>query len=501
MGNIVEERIKLPALREKVITSEEAVRVVEDGMRIATSGTTSSGYPLSFFKALAESAKEDRGFKIDLWSAAPLGPEVDGKLSEIGILNRRLCHQANPIMANAINKGEVLYSDMGPYAFPNQIRYGFFDDLDLTIIEAIELTEEGNIVPSTCIADSPTLIRAAKKVIVEINTNLPLEMAGIHDIVIPDNPPNRYPIGINTPRDRVGTPYIPVDPNKILGIIISSEPNRVPPGEEISEESQRIAQHLIAFFENEISHGRLPTNLLPLQTGLGSLGGAFLVELGRSDFTNLQTFSALLNDAILDLIDLGKIDIASGSGLYFSSEGLERFYGDIKKYKRFVILRPVDISTYPELIQRLGVIAFNGAVEIDIYGHVNSSHVSGGKILTGVAGSIEYARNGFLSIFMTPSVGKGGEISRIVPMVTHVDHTEHDVHIVVTEQGLADLRGLDPRERAKTIIDTCAHPDYKLSLMDYFKKAQSEVGGHEPHLLDDAFSFHRRLKEKGSMKI
>lgn len=500
MQDLIKERIRHASSREKVVSAEEAAGFVRDGTRIATSGTTASGYPLSFFKALVRRAEEKSDIKIDLWSAAPLGPEVDGKLPEVGILNRRLCHQANPVMAKAINRGEVLYSDMGPYVFPNQIRYGFFDQLDLTIIEAIALTEEGNIVPSTCIADSPTLIRAANKVIVEINTNLPLEMAGMHDIVIPDNPPNRYPIGITTPRDRVGTPYIPVDPNKIIGIVISSEPNRVSPREEISEESSKIAQHLISFFETEVALGRLPKNLLPLQTGLGSLGGAFLIELGKSGFTKLQTFSALLNDAILDLIDIGKIDIASGSGLYFSSEGLDKFYGDIEKYRRFIILRPVDISTYPELIQRLGVLAFNGAVEIDIYGHVNSSHVSGGRILTGVAGSIEYARNGYLSIFMTPSIGKGGHISRIVPMVTHVDHTEHDVHIVVTEQGLADLRGLDPRERAREIVNKCAHPDYKAPLMDYFERACSAVNGHEPQLLEEAFSFHRRLTENGSMK-
>lgn len=501
MDDLIKERIKQVALREKIISPEEAVGFVKDGMRIATSGTTSSGYPVSFFRALSRKEKNADQFKLDLWSAAPLGPEVDGDLVEAGIINRRLCHQANPIMAKAINKGKVLYSDMGPYIFPNQIRYRFFDDLDLTIVEAVEITEEGNIIPSTCVAESPTLIQAAHKVIVEINMNLPLEMTGIHDIIIPDNPPHRSAIPINTPSDRVGTPYIPINSDKILGVIISNESSKVPPREEINEESRKIAQHLITFFEKEVSKGRLPKNLLPLQTGLGSLGGAFLKELGKSSFTNLQTFSALLNDSILELIDSGRMKFASGSGLYFSSEGLEQFYKGIEKYKKVMILRPVDISTYPELIQRLGVIALNGAVEVDIYGHINSSHVSGGRVLTGVAGSIEYARNGYLSIFMTPSIGKRGDISRIVPMVPHVDHTEHDVHIIVTEQGLADLRGMDPKERAQEIINRCAHPDYKPLLMDYFRKAQSEVGGHEPQILEEAFSFHRRLKEKGSMKI
>jgi succinyl-CoA:acetate CoA-transferase len=292
-----------------------------------------------------------------------------------------------------------------------------------------------------------------------------------------------------------------VDPLKIAGIIISREPMRSIPEEGTTEESDQIAHHLIAFFENEVSKGKMPDTLFPLQTGLGSLGKAILKRLGESDFEGLQTFSALLNDAVLDLMDLGKLAFVSGTGLYFSSEGFNRFYENIQEYKKMIILRPVDISAHPELIQRLGVIALNGAVEVDIYGHINSSHIGGGRVITGVAGSIEYARNGALSVFMTPSIGKRGDISRIVPMVAHVDHTEHDVHVIVTEQGVADIRGLDPRKRAMKIINHCAHPDYRPLLMEYFERAKSEVGGHEPQMLDEAFTFHKRLKETGSMKI
>jgi len=500
-ADVIKERVKQTALRERIVSPDQAAGLVRNGMRIATGGSISSGYPIAFFKALSKRSESSIPFKIDIWSGAPLGPEIDGNLVEAGMVRRRLCHQANPIMAKAINKGEILYADMGPYIFANQVRYGFFGDLDLAVIEAVQITEEGYIIPSTCVADCPTLVLAAEKVVVEINENLPLEMTGIHDILVPGNPPSRRAVPINSPGDRVGTPHIPIDSAKIAGIIVSREASRPIPREGISEESRQIAHHLIRFFEGEVSKGIMPKNLFPLQTGLGSIGEAILKGLGESDFMDLRTFSALLNDSILDLIDKGKITCASGTGLYFSSEGFGRFYENIEKYKEVIILRPVDISTFPELIQRLGVIALNGAVEVDIYGHVNSSHIRGGRVITGVAGSIEYARNGFLSIFMATSTGKKGDISRVVPMVTHVDHTEHDVHIIVTEQGLADLRGLDPRERALEIVNCCAHPDYKPLLMEYFEKAESEVGGHEPQLLDEAFSLHRRLKETGSMKV
>jgi succinyl-CoA:acetate CoA-transferase len=501
IDDAIKERVKHPALRERIVSPGEAAKLVKNAMRIGTSGSLSSGYPIAFFKALSERSRSSDAFKIDVWSAAPIVPEVDGNLVEAGMVQRRLCHQANPIMAKMINKGEISYTDMGPYAFANQVRYGFFGDLDLAVIEAVQITEEGNIVPSTCVADSPSLVQAAKTVIVEINEHLPLEMAGMHDIVIPENAPNRQPLLINTPADRVGTAFIPVDPLKIAGIIISSEPMRSIPEEGTTEESDQIAHHLITFFENEVSKGKMPAALFPLQTGLGSLGKAILKRLGESNFEGLQTFSALLSDAVLDLIDLGKMSFVSGTGLYFSSEGFNRFYKNIEEYKKMIILRPVDISAHPELIQRLGVIALNGAVEVDIYGHINSSHIGGGRVITGVAGSIEYARNGALSVFMTPSIGKRCDISRIVPMVAHVDHTEHDVHVIVTEQGVADIRGLDPRERAVKIINHCAHPDYRPLLMEYFERAKSEVGGHEPQMLDEAFIFHKRLKETGSMKI
>ncbi len=73
--------------------------------------------------------------------------------------------------------------------------------------------------------------------------------------------------------------------------------------------------------------------------------------------------------------------------------------------------------------------------------------------------------------------------------------------IIVTEQGLADLRYLSPVERAEEIISRCAHPDYKPLLESYLKKARQEVGGHEPQIMEEASSFHLRLKAKGSMKL
>jgi succinyl-CoA:acetate CoA-transferase len=182
------------------------------------------------------------------------------------------------------------------------------------------------------------------------------------------------------------------------------------------------------------------------------------------------------------------MDFASATALSLSTEAAVTFNHEIEFLRDRIVLRPQEISNHPEVIRRLGVIAMNGLIEADIYGNVNSTHVRGTSIMNGIGGSGDFARNAYLSIFMTPSTAKHGAVSCIVPMATHVDHTEHDVQILVTEQGLADLRGLSPRQRARIIIDKTAHPTFRPALSDYFERAcRLSPGKHTPHLLEEAF--------------
>jgi succinyl-CoA:acetate CoA-transferase len=124
----------------------------------------------------------------------------------------------------------------------------------------------------------------------------------------------------------------------------------------------------------------------------------------------------------------------------------------------------------------------------------------GSRMMNGIGGSGDFARNAFLSCFVSASTAKGGAISTIVPMVSHVDHTEHDVHVIITEQGIADLRGLPPRLRASLVIDNCAHPDYRDALHEYTERARHRAYGlHTPHDIGEALSWHARFIETGSM--
>ncbi|MFR3499614.1 MAG: acetyl-CoA hydrolase/transferase C-terminal domain-containing protein, partial [Paraclostridium bifermentans] len=267
----------------------------------------------------------------------------------------------------------------------------------------------------------------------------------------------------------------------------------------IDSESEKMAKNLISFLEKEVEAKRLPKNLLPLQSGVGSVANAILGGLVESKFEDLVVYSEVIQDSVIDLIECGKVKFASGTSLTISPERLDNFYENFSKYKDKLILRPQEISNSPEVARRLGVIAINTAIEVDIYGNVNSTNIMGSRMMNGIGGSGDFSRNGYLTIFTTESIAKDGKISSIVPMVSHHDHTEHDVMVIVTEQGVADLRGLSPKERAEEIIKNCAHPDYKDALYDYFNRACEGKYKHTPHILEESLSWHKKFLDDGSM--
>ncbi len=244
-----------------------------------------------------------------------------------------------------------------------------------------------------------------------------------------------------------------------------------------------------------MAKGRLPKELLPLQSGVGNIANAVLAGLNTGPFDHLTAYTEVLQDGMLDMLKSGKLATASCTALSLSPDAAAYFNQHIEQFKDRIVIRPQEISNHPELIRRMGLIAMNAMIEADIYGNVNSTHLMGSAIMNGIGGSGDFARNAYLSIFMTPSVAKDGAISCVVPMASHVDHTEHDVQVIVTERGLA------PQQRARLVIDRCAHPDFRDALTDYLERAKAGANGqHTPHLLDEALSWHQRYLKQGSMK-
>ena len=496
----LKERLRNDRAESLIMSAEDAANIIQDKMVLGVSGFTPSGYPKAVPLALAERAKRGEKFKVDIYSGASLGPEIDTAMVEAGIVNRRLPYHTNSTIRKAINAGQVKYIDMHLSQSPQYVNMGFLPKIDVAIIEALAVTEEGDIIPTTAVGNTPTFVKNADSVILEIAMAKPMGLEGMHDIFITENPPRRKPINICHPSDRIGTQYVKCGWKKIKAIVISDLEDKTRPLAEINEDAKKISANIIRFLENEVKEGRLTNELLPIQSGVGSVANAVLYGLCDSEFENLTCYTEVVQDSMLDLIRKGKAVVASTTSITPSPEGLQDFYRDIDFFRDKIIFRPEEISNNPEVARRLGVIAMNTALEVDIYGNVNSTHVLGKKIMNGIGGSGDFSRNAGISIFTTSSVAKDGAISSIVPMCPHVDHTEHEVMVIVTEQGYADLRGLSPKERAIKIIENCAHPDYRDALMDYFNRACQLAPCQTPHILDEALSWHSKFEKTGTMK-
>jgi acyl-CoA hydrolase len=207
-------------------------------------------------------------------------------------------------------------------------------------------------------------------------------------------------------------------------------------------------------------------------------------------------YTEVIQDAVISLMKEGRVKFASGCSLSVSNDVIREIYANLDFFKDKILLRPQEISNNPEVARRLGLITINTALEADIFGNINSTHVSGTKMMNGIGGSGDFTRSAYLSIFTTPSTAKDGKISAFVPMVSHVDHNEHSVKVIITEYGVADLRGKSPVQRAEAIINNCVHPDYRPLLTEYMNMG---IKGHTPQNLKCSFAFHEELAASGDM--
>ncbi len=491
------DRIRMKSLQGKVCPADDAARLIKDGMVVGMSGFTKFGDARAVPRALVRRARAGEEFCITLMTGASLGSNIDEDLGDAGIIARRLPYQGSARLRNHINCGSTMYIDQHLSHTGDYIRSGHLPKPDIAIIDATFIDENGGIVCTTSVGNNPVWALSADKIIVEINETQPLDMYGLHDIHVPENRPGRGPIPILSPGDRIGTPFIPVNPEKIAAIVIHQIGDTPVTLEAADDETNAIAGHLIEFFKHEVKKGRMTNSLRPLQSGVGTVANAVFRGFQDSPFHDLTMYTEVAQDAVYDLLDSGRMTAVSTTSVSVTEAYLPLFQHPRKLHGKLV-LRPQEISNNPEVIRRLGVISCNTALEFDIYGNVNSTHVAGSKMMNGIGGSGDFARNAAYTIFVTKSYAKKGALSSVVPMVAHHDHTDHDVDILITERGLADLRGLAPRERPRVIIENTVHPNFRELLLDYVKEAE-KLGGHTPHVLSKAFSFHQRFLETGSM--
>uniref|UniRef100_A0A6B2L215 Acetyl-CoA hydrolase n=1 Tax=Arcella intermedia TaxID=1963864 RepID=A0A6B2L215_9EUKA len=510
-------RIRRPALYPKITHPSKIIPMLQDGMYMGWSGFTGVGYPKVTPVLLADHVEKNNlqgKLRFNLFVGASTGAETEDRWAKLDMIARRYPHQVGKNIAKGINSGRISFADKHLSEFPVDLVYGYYaldrpkNKLDVAIVEATAITEEGHIVPGASVGATPEIIQQASKVIVEVNTAIP-SFEGLHDLTFSDIPPNRKPLLITRVDDRIGNTAVPIDPDKIIAIIESDKLDNTTEAVPEGEDSEAISNHILDFLQNEVKQGRLPKNLLPLQSGIGNIANAIIGGLAQGTFRGVTVWTEVIQDTFLDFFDQGKCDFATATSIRFSPSTFKRFYSKWDQYTHKLLLRSQSVSNSPEVIRRLGVIAMNTPVEFDIYGHANSTMVHGSRILNGLGGSGDFLRNAKLSIMHAPSTRPSKTdpigISSVVPFCTHVDHTEHDLDILVTEQGLADLRGLAPKERAKVIIEKCAHPAYKPILQDYLKRSTDEClkkgMGHEPHMLERVFKMHLNLVQNGTMRI
>ena len=483
-----------------IITAQEAAGYIKNGYGVGISGFTLSGTPKTVLPEVARIAEEEhaagRPFKINLFTGASTGDAIDGMLTRARALNFRAPFISNPVVRDAINNKEIEYADLHLSLMAQDLRYGYLGKVDVAILEAIDITPDGKVYLTTAGGIGQTVANLADKIIIERNTYH--HTMGLHDVYEPLDPPYRREIPIYNAADRVGKPYVQVDPKKVVGIVEVYLPNEQVVFKELDPVTRKIGENVVGFILNDMKRGIIPATGLPIQSGIGNVANAVLKALENcAELPALDLYSEVLQDSVIDLMEHGRIKAGSTCSLSLSQECLQHVYDNLDFFRDRLILRPSEISNHPEIIRRLGIIAMNTAIAVDLYGCVNSSHIGGTRLMNGIGGSGDFARNAYVSIFMCPSTQKGGAVSSIVPMVTHADHTEHDVRVVVTEWGVADLRGKGPDERARLLIENCAHPDYRNLLWDYLKISKN---GHVSHNVAAALALNTAYEREGDMR-
>ncbi len=478
---ILTDRIECKELLDKLMPVEEAVKFVSDRCKIAISGFTKTGEPKIFLPALARYlAQYAPQTKIGLFSGASLSENVEDPIASF--VGKRGPYMSSGVARKMINAGEMDFSDVHLSAFARNLIYGFYGGIDLAVVEVSRIRPDGSVILSASVGISPEALRVAKKIILEVNPSIP-DYTGFHDIALPSiHPRVGWPIPIVNVNDRVGTPYVEIDKSKVIAIIESDKADYPVNFKPTTKTERRIAENVVEFLlycQKTFNWGkRLP----PIQSGVGNVANAIVGELYKSPFQKIRFWTEVFQDGMMRYVeDDVKFESASATAFSFSEESLNQFMRLFARCRDKVVLRPMWLSNNAELITRLFVIAMNTPIEVDIYGHVNSTHVDGSRVINGLGGSGDFFRHAYLSIVHTPSVrrlGNGRVVSCVMPYVRHIDHTEHDINCVVTEQGFAlntEIRSA--KRRAQDIIDKCAHPHFRPVLSEYLKQAG---GGDEP---------------------
>ena len=374
------------------ISAAEAASLIKHGYNIGLSGFTPAGTAKAVTAELAKIAEAEHAkgnpFQVGIFTGASTGESCDGVLSRAKAIRYRAPYTTNADFRKAVNNGEIAYNDIHLSQMAQEVRYGFMGKVNVAIIEACEVTPDGKIYLTAAGGIAPTICRLADQIIVELNSAHSKSGMGMHDVYEPLDPPYRREIPIYKPSDRIGLPYVQVDPKKIIGVVETNWPDEARSFAAADPLTDKIGQNVADFLAADMKRGIIPSSFLPLQSGVGNIANAVLGALGRDKtIPAFEMYTEVIQNSVIGLIREGRIKFGSACSLTVTNDCLEGIYNDMDFFRDKLVLRPSEISNSPEIVRRLGIISINTAIEVDLYGNVNSTHIGGTKMMNGIGGS------------------------------------------------------------------------------------------------------------------
>lgn len=420
--------------KAKLVTAEEAVKHIPNNSRVLFGHAC--GEALTLTDALVANYRQYENVEICHW--VPMGkgeytkPEMRGHFRHNALF-------AGAATREAIAENRADYTPLFFSATPRAFRDGTFP-LDVACISLSKPDDHGFCSFGVSVCATKPGAEAAKLVIAEINDQMPRTL---------------------------GDSFIHV--SQLDYIVETSHPVPELKSGKMGEVQAAIGKYCASLIEDGST----------LQLGIGAIPDAVLNNLGGKK--DLGIHSEMFSDGVVDLYEKGVItgskkSINKGKIVVGFLMGTKRLY-DFVDNNPDVMMLPIDYVNDPVVIaQNSKMVSINSCLAVDFCGQVNSESM-GTKQFSGIGGQLDYVRGASMcpdgkAILAMPSTAAKGTVSRIVPVFpagTTVTTTRTDVQYIVTEYGIADLRGKSLRARAKALIQI-AHPDFRDQLTDEYNK-------------------------------
>ena len=448
----------------KLTDAKTVASTINDGDKIVVA--CGPGEPYYIEKAIADNYENYRDVEITSMMYIGVSPWIDEKMK--GHI-RHNCMFASPSTRKAIAMGLCDFTTSHFYEIPTVIRDYIKPRIAITMVSPPD--EHGYVSFGTNVDYIKGAIDFAEIKIAQVNKNMPRTF------------------GNSIKHVREFTYFVEVD-TELPGV----------PSVEITDVEREIGKNCASLIKDGDC----------LQLGIGGIPDAVCECL--YDKKHLGIHSEMLGDSVVGLIEAGVVDNSMkqshpGRTVISFAFGTEKFNKFIDNNPA-VEFHPIDFVNNPTVIARNdNVVSINSCIQVDLLGQVVSDTV-GLNQFSAVGGQVDFVRGatmskGGRSIIAMPSTAKNGHISRIVPLIhegSAITTPRNDVNYVVTEYGIAQLKGKNTRERAKELIKI-AHPKFRSLLILEYKRRFNEDPGIEADrmavaIAKEKISEHRETRDE-----